>query len=54
MVVILMISGGLILFRAKEGITFHSVGFLLVRRLASAQHHRKCPISALRLGRPPP
>ncbi|EGD81057.1 hypothetical protein PTSG_11000 [Salpingoeca rosetta] len=29
-VVIAMISGGLILFRLKEGITFHSVGFFLV------------------------
>jgi len=28
--VVAMISGGLILFRAKEGISFHSTGFLLV------------------------
>eukprot|EP00055_Hartaetosiga_balthica_P005894 m.17944 g.17944 ORF g.17944 m.17944 type:complete len:438 (+) comp4865_c0_seq1:140-1453(+) len=29
-VVIALISGGLILFRAKEGISFHSIGFFLV------------------------
>eukprot|EP00043_Microstomoeca_roanoka_P000201 m.27170 g.27170 ORF g.27170 m.27170 type:complete len:430 (-) comp10181_c0_seq1:46-1335(-) len=29
-IVILMISGGLVLFRLKEGITFHSIGLFLV------------------------
>ncbi len=29
--VIVLITGGLILFRAKEGLTFHSLGFFMVR-----------------------
>lgn len=33
--VVAMISGGLILFRAKEGISFHSIGFFLVMSAAA-------------------